>query len=202
LMISENLKDSDIDMLSKIETSATHLLGMINNILDISKLESNKLIVHKQKVNLKELIEEILEMIEPLISEKELQLIHNISINSVQINTDPQLFKQVVINILSNALKYTNRGTITLSINQNQNKYLLKVHDTGIGIEPNLLQHIFQEFYQSNINLENLGNSSGLGLALSKKVAHLLEGDLEIFSEGKSKGTTVYFTFKSISKPS
>jgi signal transduction histidine kinase len=192
LMVSQNLKDEDVDMLSKIETSATHLLGMINNILDISKLESNKLIVHKQKVNLKTLLEEIIEMIEPLTSEKELQLIQTITINDEEITTDPQLFKQVVINILSNALKYTNKGSITLSMKQSQNQYLLKVTDTGIGIEPKLLNHVFQEFYQSSVNLKNLGNSSGLGLALSKKVAHLLEGNLEIFSEGKNRGTTLY----------
>jgi signal transduction histidine kinase len=200
LMVSQNLKDGDIDMLSKIETSATHLLGMINNILDISKLESNKLIVHKQRVNLKTLLEEIVEMIEPLTSEKELQLIQNITINNDEIITDSQLFKQVVINILSNAIKYTNHGSITLTLQQNQNHYLLKVIDTGIGIEPKLLDHVFQEFYQSSVNLKNLGNSSGLGLALSKKVAHLLKGNLEIISEGKDKGVTVYFTFKDISK--
>jgi signal transduction histidine kinase len=197
LMVSQNLNDEDIKMLSNIETSATHLLGMINNILDIAKLESKTLIVHKQRVNLKKLLEEIIEMIEPLIDEKELQLVQEININETIINTDSQLFKQVVINILSNALKYTNQGTITLSLSQNQNKYLLKVSDTGIGIQPNMIQNVFQEFYQSNVNLKNLGNSSGLGLALSKKVAHLLNGDLEIFSDGKNKGTTLHFTFNS-----
>ena len=197
LMVSESLKDEDVDMLSKIETSATHLLGLINNILDISKLESNKLIVHKQKVNLKTLLEEIVEMIEPLTSEKELQLIQTITIDDEEITTDPQLFKQVVINILSNAIKYTNYGSITLAMKQSKNQYLLKVVDTGIGIEPKLLNHVFQEFYQSSVSLKNLGNSSGLGLALSKKVAHLLKGNLEIFSKGKDKGTTLYFTFSS-----
>ena len=198
LMISQNLKDEDIDMLSKIETSATHLLAMINNILDISKLESNSLIVHKQKVNLREILEEILEMIEPLVNEKKLELIQDIQITDEVIKTDPQLFKQVVINILSNSIKYTNEGSISISLKQNQQQYMLKVIDTGIGIEPKQLDLIFKEFYQSSVDVKNIDNSSGLGLALSKKVAQLLKGNLEVFSQWKDKGTTVYFTFKEI----
>lgn len=144
---------------------------MINNILEISKLESNSLIVHKQEVDL----------IELLADEKDLKLIKEIDINDRNITTDPQLFKQVVINILSNALKCTNHGSITVSLKEDS----LKVTDTGIGIDPKLLPHIFEEFYQSDINMKHLKNSSGLGLALSKKIALLLEEDLKIFSEGK-----------------
>jgi signal transduction histidine kinase/HAMP domain-containing protein len=191
LMIDQNLNDENVDMLSKIETSATHLLGMINNILEISKLESNSLIVHKQKVDFKELFEEIMEMIEPLVDEKNLKFIKEINTNKNSIETDPQLFKQVVINILSNAIKYTNKGSITVTLKDN----IFKVKDTGIGIDTKLLPYIFEEFYQSDINMKNLGKSSGLGLALSKKIALLLEGDLEIFSEGKGRGVEVIFTF-------
>jgi len=195
LMISPNLNDEDINMLSKIETSATHLLGMINNILEISKLESNSLIVHNQEVDLIDLFEEIIEMVEPLADEKKLKLIKEIDIKKRTITTDPQLFKQVVINILSNALKYTDHGSITLTLND----HTLKVVDTGIGIDPKLLPYIFEEFYQSNINMKNLGNSSGLGLALSKKIALLLDGDLEIFSGGRGKGVEIIFIFKDLS---
>jgi signal transduction histidine kinase len=191
LMISKNLNDEDIKMLSKIETSATHLLNLINNILEISKLESNSLIVHKQNINLKELFEEIMEMIEPLAIEKDLTLIKEVDLTKEMILTDPQLFKQVAINILSNALKYTEKGSIKVILKDNY----LKIIDTGIGIDKELLPHIFKEFYQSSVDIKHLKNSSGLGLALSKKVALLLEGDLRIFSQGRDKGVEVIFTF-------
>ena len=191
LMISQNLNDEDVNMLSKIETSATHLLALINNILDISKLESNSLVVHTQEVDLKTIFEEIVDMIEPLVDEKDLKLIKHIEIQNSTIKTDPQLFKQVVINILSNAIKYTNHGSITLTLQDD----FLEIKDTGIGIEEKLLSHIFEEFYQSSVEIKNLGKSSGLGLALSKKIAILLGGDLEVKSKGKDKGVRVIFTF-------
>jgi signal transduction histidine kinase len=184
-------------MLGAIETSAQHLLAMINNILQLSKLESNSIVVHKEPVDLTELMHEIFEITEPLITDKEIALIKDIACEGVTIQTDANLLKQVIINLLSNAIKFTEKGTIEVSLRRHGDHYRFSVRDTGIGIAKSRQKHLFQLFYQAHSETEKIPDSSGLGLALSQKVAALLGGKITIRSEGIGHGTTAIFTFTS-----
>lgn len=186
------------EMLSGIETSATHLLAMIDNILQLSKLESKDIVVHRERIDLEETIREVVEITHPLMLEKEILFRQNIAIDTKEITTDGNMLKQVIINLLSNAIKFTDEhGEISLDLTNERNSYSLTIRDSGIGIEKARLQHLFTPFMQAHADLKNLKNSSGLGLALSQKVAHLLGGKITIESEGRGKGVTAIFNFKS-----
>lgn len=195
LMVKPEIGDEEVETLVRIENASEHLLGMINNLLQLSKLESNAMPIKKEKIDLSLLIEETIELIEPLIYEKELDLKKHIS-TEANIITDINLFKQVLINLLSNALKFTNEGSIKIILSQRNEFFLLRVKDTGIGIEKEKQSSLFSEFYQAH--KKEVKHSTGLGLALSQKVASLLNGKITIKSEGIGEGTEVCFKFTSL----
>jgi len=198
LMISPSMQDKDVDMLKRIENSSEHLLSMINNLLQLSKLESKSMQVQKERVDIVLLIEEMIEMVEPLIYEKELAFHKTLPLTPVFIETDTNHFKQVVINLLSNAIKYTEQGSISLTLKKEQKGYVLSIQDTGIGIEPEKQQALFSEFYQAHLDNASITYSTGLGLALSQKVAQLIQGNIRIKSEGLNQGCEARFSFVSL----
>jgi signal transduction histidine kinase len=198
LMISPKISDDDVEMLKRIENSSEHLLAMINNLLQLSKLESNSMHVEKEKVDVSEVVEEMIEIVEPLIFEKELRLEKSIKVENPSLTTDVNLFKQVVINLLSNSIKYTNEGSIKISLTQSNDEFILEVIDTGIGIKKEKQEELFTEFYQAHVKSSGVKHSIGLGLALSQKVAKLINGQIEIFSEGEGRGVKATFRFRSL----
>jgi len=195
LMVSPKIGDDEVDMLGRIENSSEHLLGMINNLLQLSKLESNSMSVKKEFMNVGLVIEEMIEIVEPLIYEKELILKKSFLDEPVIILTDINLFKQVIINLLSNAIKFTEKGSIEISLSRKENVFMFEVIDTGMGIEKEKQKSLFSEFYQAHST--EIKHSSGLGLALSQKVAKLINGHIEIKSEGIGFGVTAIFKFYS-----
>jgi len=198
LMVSEKVGDEEEEILRRIENASEHLLGMINNLLQLSKLESNAMIITKESVDILELIEEMIEIVEPLIDEKNLLLKKALPTKKVSIVTDVNLFKQVVINLFSNAIKFTERGSITISLTEKDGCFKLVVIDTGIGIEKEKQEALFSEFYQPHMGSRDIKHSTGLGLALSQKVAQLIHGEIFIASEGKDRGTKATFLFASL----
>jgi signal transduction histidine kinase len=196
ITLSPNIDDDTRKMLNGIETSAQHLLSMINNILQLSKLETKSIVVQQESINLKELWNEIFEIIEPLIIDKNIALSKKIVIYHENIVSDSNLIKQVMINLLSNAIKFTNKGKIEVSLTQSHKTYIFTVKDTGIGINKLKQKQLFTPFYQAHTNIDTLKNSSGLGLALSQKVAYLLGGKITIYSKGTNKGTVATFYFQ------
>lgn len=198
LMTSSQLSDRDILMLNKIESASEHLLSMINSLLQLSKLESNSMHVEKRKVDMIMVIEEIIEMVEPLMDEKGLQLEKRLLEREEFIVTDVNLFRQVIMNLLSNAIKFTHEGSITITLRQENELFVLKVKDTGIGIALDKQASLFSEFYQAHMGKEEIKHSTGLGLALSQKVAKLIKGKICIESEGMGKGSEATFSFSSL----
>ncbi|HHS93048.1 MAG TPA: HAMP domain-containing histidine kinase, partial [Campylobacterales bacterium] len=144
------------------------------------------------------LIEEMIEMVEPLIYEKNLEFTKTLPSNPIFIETDINHFKQVVINLLSNAIKYTNNGNITVTLKKEANNYLLSIKDTGIGIEVEKQEALFSEFYQAHTENSSIKHSTGLGLALSQKVAQLIHGHISLNSEGLGQGCEAQFRFASL----
>lgn len=198
LMVNPKMGDGDVDMLRKIENSSEHLLSMINNLLQLSKLESNTMTLQKESVNICMVIEEMIELVEPLIDEKNLRLEVQLMKQGGEIVTDINLFGQVVMNLLSNAIKFTEKGSIHISLGEQEGIFELVVIDTGIGIAKDKQDALFCEFYQAHMGSRDIKHSTGLGLALSQKVAKMIHGKMEIESEGMGRGVRAIFRFSSL----
>jgi len=196
LIISPKLGDDEIEMLGRIENASSHLLSMINALLQLSKLESNTMTLTPVPMDPKAVIVEMIEMVEPLIQEKGLQLYQHLPERTPLITSDINLFKQVVLNLLSNAIKFTDKGHISIRLKIEEKRMQLSIQDTGIGIAPEKQASLFCEFYQAHT--KEIKHSTGLGLALSQKVAHLINGEITIQSKGEGYGSLAIFTFASL----
>lgn len=196
LIIHPSTPEPICETLGKIENSAYHLLGVINNILDLAKAESGKMEPHTAPCDPVALIKDAIELVYPLAEEKKLTISTTLEPFEGEFLSDSRLFGQVVINLLSNAIKYTAFGSIHVTLRSGEGVFVLEVKDSGRGIAQDALGHIFDEFYRARSTEQESSEGSGLGLALSKQIALLLRGDLFITSEGEGKGTTASFHFR------
>ena len=185
---AEDLQQEDlIPDLKKIHQSGTHLLALINDVLDLSKIESGKMEAFAEQIDLDILIDEVCATTHPLLEKNK---------NSLAIERDKDIgvacqdiikLRQTLFNLLSNAAKFTHEGTITLyfdRIQQSGEDWLsFAVNDTGIGIAPDKLEHVFEEFIQADDSTTRDYGGTGLGLAISKRFCKLLGGDLSVQSE-------------------
>ncbi len=198
------LNDPDIsaqtrEYLEKIGVSANHLLALINDILDMSRIESGRLTLKNEQFSFSKLLEQINTMFSSQAADKGLQ--YNCHING-QIDDyyigDNMKLKQVLINILGNAVKFTPKGgSVDLTVERtaqfdNRSTLRFTISDTGIGISKDYLPHIFDSFSQEDSSATNKYDSSGLGLAITKSIIEMMNGNIEVKSE-KGKGAT--FTF-------
>ncbi len=186
-MLGEDLQDECIDYkqsykdMFRVTNSAKYLLNLINDVLDISKLEAGKVELFIEKVFLQELLEDIEASVQPLISKNnnklELQVIDTLG----EIDTDLTKIRQIVFNLLSNAAKFTENDVITLQvkrINKNDKEHInIKIIDKGIGMTETQLSKIFQSFTQADSSTTRKYGGTGLGLAISKKFAQMMGGD-------------------------
>jgi signal transduction histidine kinase len=198
LMTQHKTPEFMLETLGKIENSAYHLLGVINNILDFAKAESGKMEPHITDCDPISMVEGALELVLPLADDKGLKIITTFELYEGDFKSDSRLFGQVVINLLSNAIKYTEHGGIEIHLYRNTDSFVLEIKDSGRGIAPEALSHLFDEFYQVQSFDRSELKGSGLGLAISKQIALLLKGNLYITSEGEGKGTTAVFEFRSL----
>ena len=190
--------------LEKIDGSARHLLGLINDILDMSRIESGRMVIRKEEFSFRVMLEQINTMVMSQCSERGLTYECQTTggINDYYIGDDMKL-KQVLINILSNAIKFTNApGAVTLSVertavfgDQSTIKFIVK--DTGIGMAKDFLPKIFDSFTQEDSSRNNKYGSTGLGMAITKNIVELMNGTISVESE-KGVGTefTVIVTLK------
>ncbi len=190
LITYESMSEDQLETISKIERSALHLLNMINNILDIAKIEAGKIEINYSKVDVLSLLEECEELISPMAKEKNLKINSaKNDISKIIIQTDAKLLKQVIINLLSNAVKFTQKGDISINVKRDGKKVKISVKDTGIGIEKEELLKVFDEFVQLRSANWVKHKGTGLGLTLSLHIVHALGGELFLASEGKGRGT-------------
>jgi len=195
LISYEKLTDEQLDIVSNIEKSSLYLLEMIHGILDIAKIESGKMDVYIQEKDCLVLVQECFDMLEPLAQDKELSFILDYNkTSSFLYNTDEKIFKQIIINIMSNAIKFTNKGSVRIKMTRSKNALHIHIIDTGIGINKEQLPKLFKEFSRIKSGLSSKQEGTGLGLSLSKKLAVLLGGDISLLSEGENKGVEVIFT--------
>lgn len=198
-----NLKDKQIEYAKTMNSSGSDLLNLINEILDLSKIESGKIEIHKDSIDLNQFKDEIERSFKPVTTSKNLKF--NIKLNdkiSRKIESDSQRLQQIVRNLLSNAVKFTDKGSITLSIfnpgkevtftnkTLNGKKVLgFSVTDTGIGISKDKQEVIFDAFQQGDGTTSRKFGGTGLGLTISRSFAKLLGGEIKLESE-LGKGTT------------
>jgi signal transduction histidine kinase/CheY-like chemotaxis protein len=163
---------------------ARHLLELINSLLDYSKIESGKMEVHPEKFNLVDVINEVFTMTKTLAEGKDIQYVQDTyDLEQIPIQSDRLKIKQILINLLSNAFKYSDRGTITLSVQKKERSYCIQVSDEGIGISEQDLIHIFEEFRQVDGSYARKVGGTGLGLSITKKFIELLGGRIKVTSE-------------------
>jgi signal transduction histidine kinase/CheY-like chemotaxis protein len=168
--------------LEKILISAEHLLGLINGILDLSKIEAGRMEVRLSGVDLGGLIDECLRTVEPMIRSERLQVLKEVAPDLPPFWTDLDKVKQILINLLSNAVKFTEAGTVTVSARPGNGTLAIVVTDTGIGIPAEALELIFEEFRQVDSSSTRKHGGTGLGLSISRHFARLLGGDLSVRS--------------------
>lgn len=190
----EELTDDQQDTMSNIESSAHYLLNMINEILDIAKIEAGKMEAHMEAVSIMELIQSSHNMLVPLANDKNIkfELITD-KFEDKEYKTDPKMFKQIVINLLSNAIKFTKEGVVSLELYNDENDIFVKIKDSGIGISQDNMKQLFNDFTQVENVMQKKHKGSGLGLSLSKKMAIILGGDVTLQSKGIGHGTTSLF---------
>ncbi len=193
----EELNDDQKDTVGNIESSAQYLLSMINEILDIAKIEAGKMEAHIESVNILDIVQSSLNMLSPLAKDKNIKfdfMFDNFENKKYQ--TDPQMFKQIVVNLISNAIKFTPEGSIHLELyNENKNVHV-RVKDSGIGISEDDMKHLFNDFTQLENVMQKSHKGTGLGLSLSKKMANILGGDVTLESDGIGHGTISTFSLQ------
>ena len=175
--------------------AGTHLLGLINQVLDLSKIEAGKLELNPQKVQLAPLIEEVIGTARPLAEQNKTRLTVEIPHDLGTLSVDPLRLRQILLNLLSNACKFTKGGEVRLRASRGRNGrhwVELSVSDTGIGMTPEQQAKLFEEFTQADATTAQRFGGTGLGLAIARKLARMMGGDVTVTSEpGKGSAFTV-----------
>lgn len=190
---SQNLEKKQIDGLKVIYQSGTRLLDLINDVLDISKIEAGKMTAQLAPLSLEKLFFNLKTVVDTLIKEKIIKFyIRKSKHIPDQIISDEKKLFQILLNLLANSVKFTEKGRIILRVHDIKDRLYFEVQDTGIGIDEENLEHIFEEFYQADSSASRKYSGTGLGLSLCKKLTSLLGGDIEIESK-IHEGTIVRF---------
>ncbi|MBD3215174.1 MAG: PAS domain S-box protein [Candidatus Lokiarchaeota archaeon] len=193
------LNDKQKDFLSDVKSSSQDLLNMINQVLDISKIEAGQLNLNIKSFSLTNMVNQIDSLLRASLNEKKLRFITKGLDKITSFRADPIKFKEILTNLLSNAIKYTLEGKIELIVEDSGKNWRFKITDTGIGIDKEDYDIIFKEFKRGNSPLINSKRGTGLGLPLSKRLINLHGGEIW-FKSKKGEGTTFFFTIPKISE--
>ena len=171
------------DSLPRITVAAKHLLGLINDILDLSRIEAGRMTVEITRFAPANLAEESLATVAPIARQKGLRIAAAYPAQLPEIDSDPQRVRQILINLLGNAVKFTDAGEVRIEVAATSEGVRYRVTDTGPGIAAEDLGRLFQDFAQLDASPTRKFGGSGLGLALSRRMAHLIGGDVTLESE-------------------
>ena len=184
LTIKTKLNEKQEYMLKKINSASNILLGVINDILDISKIESGKMSTEYHSINLKKCVSDVYDML--LIKAQENAISLSINFESTNINNvfaDSLRISQILTNLISNAIKFTQEGSVQINvIKQENNSYLFEVKDTGIGLKDEQIKTLFEEFTQADMSTSRKYGGTGLGLSISKKLVEMMGGKIWVDS--------------------
>lgn len=199
LLLQEKPKKSQLDYLHSLEFSGNYLLNFINDILEINRLESDKVVVEKVSFNISELIDNIASSFNEFLATNNVKYHQNIDPKiSYFVIGDPTKLSQILINLINNAIKFTKNGDVWLSIsekssNNNEVELFFEIKDNGIGIPIDKQKEIFESFSQGSVEINRTYGGTGLGLSIVKKILEILGSEIHLNSE-TNKGTTFSFT--------
>lgn len=193
--ISDKVKDP----ISKIFLSSQHLLNLIEDFLNITRIELGKMEYKMEKVDLGAMANDIIGALMPNAQAKKLELsLINDGNGPYNVSVDYEKIRQVVLNLIDNAIKYTPSGFVKVKLSKNNNKVLLTVSDSGLGISPELKDRLFEKFSRGNQVSKMHVNGTGLGLFVAKEMMQAHGGDIRVESQGENRGSTFFVEFKAI----
>jgi signal transduction histidine kinase len=178
----ETLSPRARESLERIRRNGEHLLSLINDILDLAKAEAGRLDVRFAPVNVPQLARACVAEVDSLRAGNEVQLRADVGEGPLEIRTDVQRVRQILMNLLSNALKFTARGEVVLAVQEGVDELRLEVRDTGIGIPAHAMGELFRDFHQLDVGDGRKYAGTGIGLALSRRLARALGGEIEVRS--------------------
>ena len=180
----EQGETSQVADLQKIKFAGQHLLGLINDVLDLSKIEAGRMEFVEDRCGVQSLLDEVATVAKPLVDKNRNQLIVECAGDVGELQTDVTKVRQILLNLLSNAAKFTEAGTVTLSVRATADERAVEfaIRDTGIGLTEAQLGRLFEEFSQAEASTSRRYGGTGLGLALSRKLARALGGDITVVS--------------------
>ena len=196
-LVMDGLYDDAEEMRSMLQdsyTSGQHLLGLLNDILDLAKIESGKLEVHPEPFCLSVLLEEVKPIAEAYPRKQDVELFWPDMSEIPEVVVDPSRLKQVLLNLLSNALKFTKEGSVVVQVERHPGIIALLVVDTGIGVSLEAQTRLFQKFAQAEGGHSREFGGTGLGLVISKHLMEMMGGTISLSSEGLGKGSTLRIT--------
>lgn len=193
------LNEEQKKQLKIVQSSGRHLISLINDILDISKIEAGQMSVNYEAFNFNDLLSETITMVEPMAAEKHLDIILSQNGEIGKIESDRKKVQQIILNILNNAIKFTEKGSVNVHCSKDQYSLQIVIIDTGIGIEKENLPKLFNPFSQIENDMTKKYKGSGLGLSICLKLLELLKGTIAVESQF---GTGSIFTIRlPLSKP-
>ncbi|NOY97531.1 MAG: response regulator, partial [Chlorobi bacterium] len=197
IQAKNKLNDEENNYLEIVERNGKRLLSLINDILDLSKIEAGKMEISPKSVSIVSLLRIIKENMQTLLEEKGLSLTLRIPENLPQVESEESKLHQVLTNIISNAVKFTGEGSVDISVTFDTMNVFIEVKDSGIGISEEMLPHIFDEFRQADGTSSRQYEGTGLGLAIANKLMKILGGNIKVKSKlGKGSVFTVTIPIK------
>lgn len=188
------LNENQQDVVKKIYTSNERMIKLVTSLLNVSRIESGRIIIEPEPTQLSDLVEEILSELKPKISEKQINIVTSYNPKQEEINVDKKLIGEVYSNLLTNAIKYTpNGGEVKIMISDRANDVITQISDTGYGIPKTDMNKIFDKFYRASNILKKDTDGNGLGMYLVKAIIESSQGKIWIESE-ENVGTNVWFT--------
>ncbi|MEH1942749.1 MAG: ATP-binding protein [Nostoc sp.] len=191
-------REEEMEFLKRADETTIHLLGIINDLLDISKIEAGKLSVVNTPIDLRQILLEVINLQSVNVQQKGLQLKCELDPQAIPIQADAPKLKQVLINVIGNATKFTDTGSITIATeiqySNGKSQVVVAVKDTGIGIDPTQQHKLFRPFVMVNGTTTRQFEGTGLGLAISRNLIELMGGTITLESAGLHQGTTLKIT--------
>ncbi|OGR25991.1 MAG: two-component sensor histidine kinase [Desulfobacterales bacterium RIFOXYA12_FULL_46_15] len=195
------LNEKQRQYVNNVLTSGKHLLLLINQILDMAKVEAGKMKLALSSLSMKSLLNEITLLVEDMVGKKKIKMLLEIAENLPNIEADDLKVKEILYNLLSNAVKFTPEGgKIGMRVKKADSEIEIVIWDTGVGIASENMDKIFEGFFRVDTPYSRLTEGTGLGLPLSKKLVELHGGHLSVESEGLNRGTSVRFTLPILSR--
>ncbi|MCX5830667.1 MAG: ATP-binding protein [Deltaproteobacteria bacterium] len=187
------LNDEQKKQLNMVRGSAQHLLSLINDVLDLSKIEAGQLQIAYENFDLRSMMEKAVESARPLTGKKGLELTYAVSPEIETINSDRRRVEQILLNLISNAVKFTEKGSVKIECKPEADNVTIRVVDTGIGIKTEDLETLFRAFRQIDSGMTRKYEGTGLGLSISKRLVELMGGQIRVTSEWGA-GSTFSFS--------